>query len=188
MMNRRIAKALGMLTTVVLVTSTSALRLSEGRPNARTPQAAATSAAPKTSWGHPDLQGLWTSTGMAGVPIERPKQFGNRATLTDEELAERRSRAEKAAKDEKVDRQGQVGNEQGPTHWYEWYRRESRATSLIIDPPDGRMPPMTPGAEDEGRPRHRLARPLQRPRRLQHLGSVHHEGHAGRFHPDRVQQ
>jgi len=144
MMNRRIAKALGMVTTVVLVTSTSALRLSEGRPNAGTPQAAATSAAPKTSWGHPDLQGLWTSTGMAGVPIERPKRFGNRATLTDEELAERRSRAEKAAKDEKVDRQGQVGNEQGPTHWYEWYRRESRATSLIIDPPDGRMPPMTP--------------------------------------------
>jgi hypothetical protein len=144
MRNHKIAAALGMLTIVVLVTSTSASRLGEGRPNATTQRAAADSTTPKTSWGHPDLQGLWTSTGMAGVPIERPKQFGNRATLTDQELTERRIRAEKAAKDEKADRQGQVGNEQGPTHWYEWHRRESRATSLIIDPPDGRLPPMTP--------------------------------------------
>jgi hypothetical protein len=143
MRNRRIAAALGIV-TVVLVTSTSALLLGGGRPNAGTPQAAAKWTAPKTSWGHPDLQGTWTSEGMAGVPIERPKQFGNRATLTDQELAERRARAQKASKDEKADRQGQVGNEQGPTHWYEWYRRESRATSLIIDPPDGQMPPMTP--------------------------------------------
>ena len=143
MRKRKIAAALGLL-TFVLVTSTSALLLGEGQRNAGTPAAAAKWTAPKTSWGHPDLQGLWTSSGMAGVPIERPKQYGNRATLNDQELAERRARAEKASKDEKTDRQGQVGNEQGPTHWYEWHRRDSRATSLIIDPPDGRMPPMTP--------------------------------------------
>jgi len=141
MSNRRIAVALG---TPAVVLVTSALLLGAGGSNAGTPQAAARWKAPKTSWGHPDLQGLWTSAGMAGVPIERPKEFGNRATLNDQELAERRLRAEKASKDEKTERQGQVGNEQGPTHWYEWFGRESRATSLIIDPPDGRMPPLTP--------------------------------------------
>ena len=43
---------------------------------------------------------------MAGVPLERDKQFGGRPSLTDEELAQRRARAEKAARDEKADRDG----------------------------------------------------------------------------------
>ncbi len=38
---------------------------------------------PKTAWGDPDLQGIWPSTAMVGVPFERPKQFGNRLYLTD---------------------------------------------------------------------------------------------------------
>jgi hypothetical protein len=80
---------------------------------------------------------------MAGVPLERLKQFGNRASLTNEELAERRKKAEMASRDDKTNREGQVGNEQGPTHWYEWFGRASRATSLITDPPDGQMPPLT---------------------------------------------
>ena len=106
-------------------------------------QEASTGTPPKTAWGHPDLQGMWTSNGMAGVPLERPKQFGNRASLTDQEFAERRKKAEIASKDDKSNREGQVGNEQGPTHWYEWFGRASRATSLIIDPPDGQLPLLT---------------------------------------------
>lgn len=97
----------------------------------------------KTPWGHPDLQGIWTSNGMSGVPLERPKEYGNRAELTDAEFAERQKKAEIASRDDKESRQGQVGNEQGPTHWYEWFARGSRATSLIIDPPDGQLPPFS---------------------------------------------
>src|SRR5271163_1196191 len=40
----------------------------------------------KTPWGDPDLQGTWTSDDTWGVPFERPKQFGTRASLTEDEL------------------------------------------------------------------------------------------------------
>ena len=41
---------------------------------------------PKTPWGDPDLQGIWPSTAMVGVPFERPPQFGNRLYLTEAEF------------------------------------------------------------------------------------------------------
>src|SRR5580698_3670359 len=47
------------------------------------------SANAKTPWGDPDLQGTWTSDDTWGVPFERPKQFGTRATLTEDELKTR---------------------------------------------------------------------------------------------------
>ena len=45
--------------------------------------------APKTAWGDPDLQGVWTSDDFYGVPFERPEQYGDRKFLTDEEYAAR---------------------------------------------------------------------------------------------------
>src|SRR5262249_23778487 len=45
--------------------------------------------APKTSWGDPDLQGVWTGDDFYGVPTERPAEYGNRRYLTDEEYAAR---------------------------------------------------------------------------------------------------
>jgi hypothetical protein len=44
--------------------------------------------APRTPWGDPDLQGLWPSVEMLGVPLERPSKLGEKATLTDEEFAQ----------------------------------------------------------------------------------------------------
>ena len=46
-------------------------------------------AVPRTPWGDPDLQGIWPSTHMVGVPLERPAELGTRATLTDEEFKSR---------------------------------------------------------------------------------------------------
>ena len=43
---------------------------------------------PKTEWGEPDLQGVWTSDAALGIPRERPEKFGTRAMLSDEEFAE----------------------------------------------------------------------------------------------------
>src|SRR5438128_3771785 len=59
---------------------------------------------PRTPWGHPDLQGIYTSNDNVGVPVERPAQFGERQFLNDEEFVARQKQAEKAAKDEKGDR------------------------------------------------------------------------------------
>jgi hypothetical protein len=98
----------------------------------------------RTPWGDPDLQGEWTSEGEYGVPLERPAQFGTRPFLTDEEYAQRladvRRRDERDL--ERVDvLSGKVDAPNAPIpHWRE-YNTTSRRTSLIVDPPDGRLPP-----------------------------------------------
>ena len=111
---------------------------------------------PRTPWGDPDLQGRWPGTAMMGVPIERPRQLADRGTLTDAEFAAReaQARAQAAAERGEVAPPGPpAGRGAGagtgpPGHWGE--RGEpQRQTSLVVDPPDGRIPPMT--AEGERR-------------------------------------
>ena len=51
---------------------------------------------PKTPWGDPDLQGTWTSDDTWGVPMERPKQFGDRLYLTEDELKDREKRVQQS--------------------------------------------------------------------------------------------
>jgi hypothetical protein len=102
-------------------------------------------APPRTAWGDPDLQGLWPSGGLIDVPFERPPRFGMRAQLTDEEftaLAAQVKRQEAAAADEFVRPGSTTPIPLAPSHWLE-SSRASRQTSLIVDPPDGRLPPMT---------------------------------------------
>src|SRR5271166_2324480 len=50
---------------------------------------------PRTPWGDPDLQGTWPGTALNGVPLERPAQFGTRATLTEQEFAQKEALAKK---------------------------------------------------------------------------------------------
>lgn len=103
---------------------------------------------PRTPWGHPDFQGVWTTDGEIGVPFERPVEFGTNAILTDQQFAERNQRLKKRYQDNKEDRRVRPGDvEAGPEHWYEGGAQVSRRTSLIIDPPNGRMPEYTPEAK-----------------------------------------
>lgn len=83
------------------------------------------------------------------MPFERPKELGERTRLTAAELAARAALEQKLSRDDPNDRDrfrlGPVGD--GPEHWFEWGSQPSARTSLIIDPPDGRIPPLTPGAQ-----------------------------------------
>jgi hypothetical protein len=109
---------------------------------------------PRTPWGDPDIQGTFTNVGMRDVPFERPVELGERSTITDAEFAERKARDEQARRrslDERVTPSAPVfrGGEQvlsGPTHWAERGNGPSKRTSLMIDPPNGRIPPLTEGA------------------------------------------
>jgi hypothetical protein len=100
----------------------------------------------RTPWGDPDLHGEWTSEGEYGVPFERPRQYGTRQFLTDQEYAARLD--EIRIRDERDLAPVDVlsGRVEGPSapipHWRE-YNTTSRRTSLVIDPPDGRLPPRT---------------------------------------------
>jgi hypothetical protein len=94
--------------------------------------------APRTAWGAPDLQGIWTSDDARSVPMQRPQQFGERRLLTDEEFAERKRRDDETRGDTRAGAGTFVG---------EVGTRTVRQTSLVIDPPDGRTPPLTAEAQ-----------------------------------------
>ena len=108
-------------------------------------------ATPRTPWGHPDLQGIWDFRTI--TPLERSEELGDRAFLTEEEAAEIEleavSRVERLAepsvlRTEPLPAGGSVGSYNDF-----WFDRgvnvvESRRTSLIVDPPNGRIPALTP--------------------------------------------
>ena len=108
-------------------------------------QSADTSTPPRTPWGAPDLQGVWDFRTI--TPLERPEEFAGRELLTDDEAAAREGQALERA----VDRPPEPGRtgaynrfwSDGPSFV------ENRRTSLIVDPPDGRIPPLVPGAEHQ---------------------------------------
>jgi len=90
---------------------------------------------PRTPWGDPDLQGLWPSVAMLGVPLERPANLGEKATLTDEEFAQLPAQR-------RIPNANDAFFGESRDHWRE-YGRPQRQTSLVVDPPNGRLPPMT---------------------------------------------
>src|SRR6476646_6091196 len=99
---------------------------------------------PRTPWGDPDLQGNYTNRCENGTPLERPKEFEGRALddVKGEELARI-----KAATQERT-----INNFQGPIHapdnWWQDALNLKRGSQawLVVDPPDGRIPPLTPAA------------------------------------------
>jgi hypothetical protein len=100
--------------------------------------AAQSPAAPdRTPDGRPDLQGTWYF-GLA-TPLERPREFGNQAFLTPEQAA--------AFEQRTAERRRDVVAVHGP-EWLDYgsHVGADRRTSIVIDPPDGRVPPRTPPA------------------------------------------
>jgi hypothetical protein len=145
----RLPISLGALALVVALMATSSL--AQQKP--------ASGSVPRTPWGDPDLQGTWTAEAELSVPFERPAQYGDRQTLTDQEFAARLAQTEKQVLSdnsefdiETADRSnaGAVGSATSPPpHWLE-RGKTSRRTSIVIDPPDGRVPPLVPAAQKRG--------------------------------------
>jgi hypothetical protein len=130
---------------VLLVALTACTNSDPGDP-AETPNSDASVAAwthPMTPWGDPDLQGIWPVDHMNGTPLQRPEAFGERRLLTDQEFAERaeRLRTLNARYDEEI-----ANNKMGIGHWAEM-GEPNRLTSLIVEPANGRLPPLTAEGE-----------------------------------------
>jgi hypothetical protein len=98
---------------------------------------------PRTPWGDPDLQGMWPLDYINGTPLQRPEAFGERRFLTDEEYAERAERL--GGLNARYDQE--IGtNKIGMGHWAEM-GEPNRLTSLVVEPGNGRLPPLTEEGE-----------------------------------------
>jgi hypothetical protein len=98
---------------------------------------------PRTPWGEPDLRGMWPVDKLNGTPVQRPESFGERRLLTDAEFGERveRLRGLNARYDDEI-----ATNKMGNGHWVEM-GEPNRLASLIVEPANGRLPPLTAEGE-----------------------------------------
>jgi len=102
---------------------------------------------PRTPDGHPDLQGVWDSASL--TPFERPAERGAKEFYTEQEAA-----AYEKKRVQDLDRDRRDGSQEADlarSYNELFYDRgtklaRTRRTSMVIDPPDGRIPPMTPEA------------------------------------------
>jgi hypothetical protein len=102
----------------------------------------------KTPWGDPDIEGVWTSDSVRGIPTQRPAELAGKAELTDEEFAKKVARDEKTRKTAE-DAEGAFRNDGA------WLKKSFRQTSLVVEPADGRIPPLTPDAQKRAATRDR---------------------------------
>jgi hypothetical protein len=136
--HRRIASHALLLTAIAIATGAAGM----AQQRAATERQSRPWTQARTPWGDPDLGGVWTSDNNFSVPLERPAEFAGKALLDGADLENAllaRGKMIAAVADG-----GAVGA--GPSHWYENLTARSRRSSLIIDPPDGRLPALTPEA------------------------------------------
>ncbi len=107
-------------------------------------KAATSSLAPRTPWGDPDLQGIWNNSTI--TELQRPESLAGKPVLADDEAAA----LERKTAQNRVDRPPAAGDP--GTYNQFWFDRgakvvPTRHTSLIVDPPDGKLPSLTPAGQ-----------------------------------------
>jgi hypothetical protein len=114
----------------------------------------------RTPWGDPDLQGVWNDA--TSTPLQRPTGLAEKDVLNDDEAAEFRAQLAHDLTRDRRDGGAEVDvNRAYNDHWMDSRRLKITAdhrTSLIVDPPNGRIPPLVPlSAEREQRKAERAA-------------------------------
>jgi hypothetical protein len=100
----------------------------------------------KTPWGEPDLQGIWTDE--TTTPLQRPARYANQEVFTEAERAELdRVRSEVLGRERRAERGTERDVSGSYNNVFVSFKRTGARTSLIVDPPNGRIPPLTPEAQ-----------------------------------------
>ena len=97
---------------------------------------------PRTPWGDPDLQGAYTNSDESLIPMERPETLAGEALdeITPEELA----RLNEQRNQDRIEADKQRWELRSPLHWFENHNPKNSRAWLVVDPPDGRIPPRRP--------------------------------------------
>ena len=154
MRHRFSAHGMSLAVAVALAAPAVVLVAEPARAQAAAARAADGWTPPRTLWGDPDLQGQWTNMREAQTPFERPDALAERG-ITDpanpEVLAEQQALiddpAAQRAFEQQIDAAGGDGTGAGPVHWYENLAPERSRLWFVVDPPDGKVPPLTPAAQ-----------------------------------------
>ena len=135
----------GSIITVAVAAAGVSLLISGA--SAQAPGASATAADPvlKTPWGEGDLQGIWTDE--TTTPLERPATYATQEFFTEAQRVELdNARATLPGKDRRAERGTEIDVTGSYNQVFLSRKRTGARTSRIVDPPDGRLPPLTPEA------------------------------------------
>jgi hypothetical protein len=148
-MRRRLLESLGVAAVIIALVAVLKLSVAGQAPAAKATGAAG-AAPPKTAWGQPDLQGIWLDE--FDTPLERPAKYATKEFFTAEERAaqdkERSSNLGRNVRAETGTRQDVAGAYNAV---FTSAKPTGRRTSLVVDPPNGRIPSLTPRAQELNR-------------------------------------
>jgi hypothetical protein len=148
---QRLPLLAGVATTFAVVSLTMHAVAAQTPATGNEPTVAVTTGpAPQTSWGEPDLQGIWSRD--ADIPLQRPVKYGNREFFTDAERIELDRQISGIIDRDSTESRRVRGTERDVNSEFSQapftvHLPVGRRTSLIVDPPDGRIPPLTPEAQ-----------------------------------------
>jgi hypothetical protein len=133
---------------IVAIAISAAISVSLTRTSAQTPAAPVgePASALKTQWGEPDLQGIWTDEN--DTPFQRSPKYANQEFFTDAQRAEFDiERSTLRGRDARGERGSELDVAGAYNAVWGGRKRTGRRTSMVVDPPDGRIPPLMPEAE-----------------------------------------
>src|SRR6266403_51582 len=135
-----------MVTVTLAAAAVAALSFPLAMAQAQAKSGAAQDSTVKTPWGEPDLQGIWTDE--TDTPLQRPPKYANQEFFTAAQREELdRERAALLRRDKRVERGTELDVAGAYNGLFQSYKHAGMRTSMIVAPPDGLVPAMTPEAQ-----------------------------------------
>src|SRR6266566_7281124 len=135
-----------MITVTLAAAAVAALSLPLAMAQTPVRSGAAQDSTVKTPWGEPDLQGIWTDE--TATPLQRSPKYANQEFFTAAQREELdKARAAMLGRDKRVERGTELDVAGAYNAQFASVKRTGPRTSMIVDPANGRMPPMTPEAQ-----------------------------------------
>src|SRR6202008_4474395 len=148
-MHTRLLKSVGaalVFTSALVFLKPTEVMVANQAPSAAPAAARAAASALKTQWGEPDLQGIWTDE--SDTPLQRSPKYANQEFFTEAQRAELdKERAALLGRDKRVERGTELDVAGAYNAQFISVKRTGIRTSLIVDPPNGRIPPLTPDTQ-----------------------------------------
>src|ERR1700756_194699 len=140
------AAAAGAIISVSITRTSAQTQTASATAHTASAKSSATAPALKTPWGEPDLQGIWTDE--SDTPLQRSPKYANQEFFTEAQRAELdKQRAALLGRDKRVERGTELDVAGAYNSVFMSMKRTGARTSLIVDPPNGRIPPLTPEAQ-----------------------------------------